>query len=597
MPPTTHLYNSPPPPKETLSHNVPSSSITPPHSSSSSSWIRLFDSSGKKILGYVPTHYEDSFSLETFEDSIKAHQAQEWVSRGVHASSSSSSQSKCFILARVQTCDPKQPTKEYYSYYNAYYLNKILFNTQVYLGKKLIHRMHVLNPLTNSDILGHVLYFLVQPIPTQLSLPHDPSSSGFPTTTTFTSTTTTTPTTSTPPPPLPPPSRRMKKPSLPRLRLTTTHTLLTTTPTPTQTPRSLTNLPPFPAPSPTLLKAETDVGLWTLASPSVSVVSDVEYPSLIASSSAASSPPLLTPTPSSSSSSSSFSNQVRRVSSTTKHVVQRFAGYPPSPWPTSSQPPSSTLVSRRCSVLRPMPMPTSISSTTRPTAAPPGFITIDLQWPSSPLYLNAHHRQPVPPGQVTQFAVPMIATSSPLSTKIKEEEGREKRETDQGGGGERSKRGGAMQQGLLSPTPPTLTTTTTTTTTMMEVYDAQVFATDTDFLERSGIRQVFREHAVHDDLITLFELPAYTGPKEDPEGEGEGEGQELVWESPRIVFVEEAHVCDLCCPPPPPLSPMGDLQGRSWKHRMHVFKCGVLIIGILSGLVVLVVAALRYQRG
>lgn len=40
-------------------------------------------------------------------------------------------------------------------------MNKVLFQTQVYLGKKFIHRLHVLNPLSNLDIVGEVLYFVV----------------------------------------------------------------------------------------------------------------------------------------------------------------------------------------------------------------------------------------------------------------------------------------------------------------------------------------------------------------------------------------------------------------------------------------------------
>jgi hypothetical protein len=70
--------------------------------------------------------------------------------------------SKHFIIARVQTWDHKQPDKAFYSYYHAHHLNKLLFQTQVYLDKKLIHRLHVLNPLTNTDIIGHVLYFMVK---------------------------------------------------------------------------------------------------------------------------------------------------------------------------------------------------------------------------------------------------------------------------------------------------------------------------------------------------------------------------------------------------------------------------------------------------
>ena len=65
------------------------------------------------------------------------------------------------IIARVQTWDHKQPDRAFYSYYHAHHLNKTLFQTQVYLDKKLIHRLHVLNPLTNTDIIGNVLYFMV----------------------------------------------------------------------------------------------------------------------------------------------------------------------------------------------------------------------------------------------------------------------------------------------------------------------------------------------------------------------------------------------------------------------------------------------------
>lgn len=61
----------------------------------------------------------------------------------------------------MQTWDHKQPDRAFYSYYHAHHLNKILFQTQIYLTKKLIHRLHVLNPLTNTDIIGNVLYFMV----------------------------------------------------------------------------------------------------------------------------------------------------------------------------------------------------------------------------------------------------------------------------------------------------------------------------------------------------------------------------------------------------------------------------------------------------
>lgn len=113
--------------------------------------IRLLDATGGEVQDSISGEYEDSFSLDTFNDLCKAHFAAEPTN------------TKGFVIARVQTVDPKQPDKEFYSYYNAFHLNKTLFQTQIYLKKRYIHRLHVLNPLTNSDIIGNVLYYLVKP--------------------------------------------------------------------------------------------------------------------------------------------------------------------------------------------------------------------------------------------------------------------------------------------------------------------------------------------------------------------------------------------------------------------------------------------------
>ena len=59
--------------------------------------IRLLDAEGKEVQDSISGEYEDSFSLETFEDLCKAHFAAQ--------------PTKCFIIARVQTVDPKQPSK------------------------------------------------------------------------------------------------------------------------------------------------------------------------------------------------------------------------------------------------------------------------------------------------------------------------------------------------------------------------------------------------------------------------------------------------------------------------------------------------------
>ncbi len=56
--------------------------------------IRLYDAQ-KELLDSVCAEYEDSFTLDTFGELIDHFEAAE----------------KSFIIARVQTCDPKQPEK------------------------------------------------------------------------------------------------------------------------------------------------------------------------------------------------------------------------------------------------------------------------------------------------------------------------------------------------------------------------------------------------------------------------------------------------------------------------------------------------------
>ena len=100
-----------------------------------------FLANGKEVDS-IPLSYEDSFTLETVQDLIQSH----------------AEDSKSFIIARVQSTDNG---KAFYSYYNAFFLNKVLFQTQTYHGKRLIHRLHVLNPLTNTEITEDVQYFKV----------------------------------------------------------------------------------------------------------------------------------------------------------------------------------------------------------------------------------------------------------------------------------------------------------------------------------------------------------------------------------------------------------------------------------------------------
>ncbi|KAJ3027705.1 UNVERIFIED_CONTAM: hypothetical protein HDU68_003292 [Siphonaria sp. JEL0065] len=203
--------------------------------------IRLLDSKGDRVLDSVAAEYEDSFCLETFGDLIASHDACE--PKGTRS----------FIIARVQTWDHKQPDSKFFSYYNAYHLNKILFQTQVYLDKKLIHRLNVLNPLSNTDIIGNVQYFMVKTsrhAKTNIkrlskTIASIPIASGSITTKPPTITTTSAPTAS-------------KKPDI-SISIKTNQNYLA--------PSNASDLPP---PSPSVQQIEAgEPNSWTIASPSV----------------------------------------------------------------------------------------------------------------------------------------------------------------------------------------------------------------------------------------------------------------------------------------------------------------------------------------
>ena len=68
---------------------------------------------------------------------------------------------KEFLLARVMTVDPQDPTRTYWSYYAAHQINKVLFRTQP--DQMLLHRMRCRNPLNNMLIVGNVHYFTISP--------------------------------------------------------------------------------------------------------------------------------------------------------------------------------------------------------------------------------------------------------------------------------------------------------------------------------------------------------------------------------------------------------------------------------------------------
>jgi hypothetical protein len=70
-----------------------------------------------------------------------------------------------FIIARVQTRDKLNIHSLSYWYYDADQMNRLLFRRR---GTELLHRYHktaalgVINPMTNTEVVGEVYYFLVR---------------------------------------------------------------------------------------------------------------------------------------------------------------------------------------------------------------------------------------------------------------------------------------------------------------------------------------------------------------------------------------------------------------------------------------------------
>lgn len=67
-----------------------------------------------------------------------------------------------------------------------------------------------------------------------------------------------------------------------------------------------------------------------------------------------------------------------------------------------------------------------------------------------------------------------------------------------------------------------------------KIYDAILFATDTDYLESSQTRAIFRQNAVTSEDVKLFEMPEYTGSADVP---------------PSVTIVDDSPLCEWCYPP------------------------------------------------
>ncbi|KAJ3107180.1 hypothetical protein HDU97_004600 [Phlyctochytrium planicorne] len=498
--------------------------------------IRLLDSTGTKVLDSVSTEYEDSFCLESFGDLVSYHAESE--PKG----------SKAFIIARVQTWDPKQPEKAFYSYYNAWHLNKILFQTQVYLGKKLIHRLHVLNPLTNTDIIGNVQYFMVRPdsivenVRSKAELqrtvvvespkrkasfmPHRGSNA------------------------VPPPIITLKKASV--------------------------DAEMFLVASPTVKQVENgETATWTLACPVVADISDNE--------------------PGADARKGSIAHLLRRVS----NVLSPKASSPMSEIP-EVPPPEKSFSPTGASPRRPTITPLDINALSKAATSPIRLTSHGV----SPQSTTS-----IPAGKVTRFCVPVpqseLSVITPKTAKsrrrslsyanavnasgnqasheewlamVQSERSPDRDVTEDdydvvkpfGGDVFSPKREAILEEdeeGEGKEAPPT------SPTKEFKMFDAVLFATDNDFLESAKIRSIFKLNSIQTEDAVLFEMKPFTG--EEPE-------------SPLVVVIEDNPACEICYPSPATLS-----RASPCMQTFHRVKCYVAALILMMAMFFFIFFTLR----
>ncbi|KAJ3183109.1 hypothetical protein HDU87_007531 [Geranomyces variabilis] len=505
--------------------------------------IRLFDSSGTTAVDSVSVDYEDSFCLDSFNELIQAHYTCE------------PNGSRSFIIARVQSWDLKQPGKAFYSYYSAYHLNKILFQTQVYLGKKLIHRLHVLNPLTNTDIIGDVQYYMLRiPVP-EGAVPNgdqevagakkkdvDEQPSIIATAVAHDDKTnadvslarrggSTRPSTA--------PNRES--------RIADKVPSIITSNSPNTSPnRHMFNLPP---PSPSVREAEANrMASWTLVGPLVSEISEEEPTG---------SGPLR-----------------RKFSLALMKMANPYPRVPAPAGPRSALPMLETEPGSGEFILAIPPSPTksptkSIASS--PTGGGLAEIKIITKPPSGMLMLNGTRRTQrvnIPAGTVTRFGHSVDPSSIPEPQPIVRRRSFSAHD---------SKTSQPWEQRQLLSDPmsktPTITASSSSATLAQPsndqlAFEAVLFATDSDYLESSKTRAVFRANAVIPEDVKLFEMPEYTGV-----------------ESPiPYIVVDDSPLCEWCFPTAESLSNMTPLARLI--HRSKIWLCILALGGILTYLVV-----------
>ncbi|KAJ3415209.1 hypothetical protein HDV05_005349 [Chytridiales sp. JEL 0842] len=529
--------------------------------------IRLLDSAGKKVLDSVSCDYEDSFSLDSFGELINMHQDAE--PKGT----------KSFIIARVQTWDHKQPDKAFFSYYDAYHLNKILFQTQVYLDKKLIHRLHVLNPLTNTDIIGNVQYFIVKATPNKPQ-PNPVAQADINTPIKTANLIEMSPTT-----------KKVGSPTKkgPHLALPPIKTNVN--------PISHGDLPP---PSPSVKEVESGSNpSWTLSTPLSNVFveeGEEEYKSPTAG----------------------FSGMVRKMSQSISPRRESMSPHRPSMSPTR-QPQI---------VVQPVQLGGKDSESNKTSASRLEGVSglqIVTKQPTSPVFLYPSRTQEqqvrieIPAGTVTRFGQPVEETDMNVVTPRTAKSRRRslsylnavsatgqkpsfqewismvKEEDEEGEGDQKVSDQTQEDYDKVKPfgSPASQQALTEAATELKKprklslfpgkdndskkdmvalpkeeteaegtvTYDAILFATDNDFLESSRVRSIFKENAQTPQDAVLFEMPPYTGAEE---------------ESPLLIVVDDPPVCDLCYP-----------SDRSVRHMspfmqlVHRNKCYLIALVLM----------------
>ncbi|KAJ3075752.1 hypothetical protein HDU98_006990 [Podochytrium sp. JEL0797] len=503
--------------------------------------IRLLDSKGDRVLDSISAEYEDSFCLETFSDLIASH----------------ANVGRSFIIARVQTWDHKLPESKFFSYYNAYNLNKILFQTQVFFDKKLIHRLNVLNPLSNTDIIGNVQYFMV----TKSTQPRTMST----TTSLRVSSSTNNPTRSQE-------ENASTKSIAPSSMFIRTAKPTSTKPTLTVSTKTNPSSPPtsdFPPPSPSVQKIESDEpASWTLTSPSVSTIPEEDEP-----------------TP----------DAIKNPNNT-----PAYSPHTPPPAPTNIL----TTLTHRFSFLTAPKIPIASKQnhdleSNHPSLTIKALISPSHLHPQMSLPTAPPTRVTIPDGTVTRFAQPLV---SPADTVPKTDKSRRRSLSylnavnamggvEQRAGFEewvkmvreetRSLDGAGEDEDydFVNPfgSPKKMSASTGGRNDEEEVgegqvvtYDALLFATDDDFLENSKIRTLFRQNAVAPEDAKLFEMTPVTADlPASPQG------------SARTEEEDEGSACEWCFPNEVELRRMGPVS-----RFVHRYKC-LLVLAVFVGVIAL----------